>query len=195
MLFAAKNRVGSALALLALFVLAALGGRQALDLPWNLEISARQAEWTLLGIAVVLASDCLVHGGLAAAFGEAYRKRYRAQVEYFRPQRTAQIVAGSLLAGGEELVFRGLLLTWLVTNRDWPAWAAIGVSGLAFGLAHWSGTGLRWPFTIWSAWQGLLLGWLYVASGSLLTVVVVHVVHDLVGFSLFAWQRHQSRAS
>src|SRR5262245_62914973 len=113
MLFAIKNYFGPTLALLGIFVLAGLRLEAALGLVWSWDVSPAALRDLLIGAAVMAASDGALHGLLLLVFGEPYRSRYRALVEYFRPQWAPQIVAGGLLAGGEELLFRGVLLEGL----------------------------------------------------------------------------------
>jgi len=77
----------------------------------------------------------------------------------------------------EELLFRGLLLR--LAARTWGAWPAIVVTALAFGLLHlepWHLFGL--------VGLGLLLGWLYAATGSLTTCVLAHATHNAVSLTL-----------
>jgi membrane protease YdiL (CAAX protease family) len=186
MLFAIKRRPGPALALLVVFVAAALAARAALDLTWRWEVRPLSL---LLGAVVLTGSDGLLHGGLTLALGQGYLDRYRALVEYFRPQRWPAIIAGGLLAGGEELIFRGILLEALRARLELPDAAAVGVASLLFGLSHAIPQRNLLPFVWWAVWEGTLLGGVYVVSDSLGTVVVLHVLHDVAGFSLFAWQR------
>lgn len=189
MLFAVKNRLGPTLALLVVFVAAAFGARSALGLEWNWEWSAAVPRDLLLAGLALAASDGGVHGLLWLLVGAPYRRRYRALAEYFRPQRLPEISAGGLLAGGEELVFRGTLLEWLRTDGGVSAAGAVAATAVVFGLAHLILRRDLWPFAVWAVWEGALLGTVYVLSGSLLVVVVLHVLHDMGGFGLFAFQR------
>jgi membrane protease YdiL (CAAX protease family) len=70
----------------------------------------------------------------------------------------------------EEVLFRGYLHDLL---RRWlPAWPAIGVGALLFGLLH----GLAYALPI--AVLGLWFGWLRERSGSLLPAVFGHALHN-----------------
>ena len=44
-------------------------------------------------------------------------------------------------------------------------------------------------FAVWAVGQGVILGSLYVATDSLLAPMLVHGMHDMIGFSLFARER------
>lgn len=186
MLFAVKRYLGPTLGLLVVFVVAAPVAKEALGLAWRWECPPSDL---LLGAAALVASDGLLHGGFTLLFGGAYARRYRALVEFFRPQRVPQIVAGGLLAGGEELIFRGVLLEGLRARAGVPDAVAVAAAALAFGLAHAVPSRALLPFALWAVWEGTLLGAVYVLSGSLGAAVVLHVLHDVVGFGLFAVQR------
>jgi membrane protease YdiL (CAAX protease family) len=186
MLFLVKNHFWPALVLLVVFIAVGLGAREALGLTWNLEFRPVDL---LLGIVAMAASDGGMHGLLTLLRGDAYRQRYRELVEVFRPQGVREIIAGGLLAGGEELLFRGVLLEGLRSQAGVSPLLAIAVTALAFGLLHKLPNPRLSRFTLWADWEGALLGIVYVMSGSLLVVVILHVLHDIAGFSLFALQR------
>lgn len=186
MLFAVKRRLVPTLLLLLVFIVAGLGGQAALGLEWDLAF--RPADLGF-GIVALVGSDGLLQGVFALTMGPWYRPRYRALVEFFRTQGPAEILAGGLLAGGEELVFRGLLLEGLRTLAGFSPAAAVGITALVFGLLHALPDRMLLPFTLWAVWEGALLGIVYVMSGSLLVAVVLHALHDMAGFSLFALQR------
>ncbi len=186
MLFLVKNHFWPTLALLAVLVAAGLGCRDALGLSWNWDFRPLAL---LLGIVAMAASDGGLHGLLLLVLGEPYRQRYRRLVAVFRPQGVREIIAGGLLAGGEELVFRGVLLEGLRTLAGVDSWMAVALPALVFGLLHLIPERALLPFTVWAVWEGALLGIVYVLSGSLLVVVILHVLHDIGGFSLFAVQR------
>src|SRR5207253_1313513 len=90
-------------------------------------------EQVLLGLAALLAADGLLHGTLQLALGDRYQARYQALVAYFRPQGPLEIAAGGLLAGSEELIFRGVLLQGLMSRAGLAPVPAIAISALAFG--------------------------------------------------------------
>lgn len=85
------------------------------------------------------------------------------------------LVAGLVVPFGEELLFRGVLYTWL---RRWGVVVAMVVSALIFGLNH--GINVVFPAT---AILGLLLALAYERSGSIWPGVVGHVLYNLLVFS------------
>jgi membrane protease YdiL (CAAX protease family) len=189
MLFAIKNRLWPTLLLLAVFVAGSLALRHALGLVWSLGLRPELCWSLLLGIVALALSDGGLHELFATLLGDWYRSRYRDLVEYFRPQGSVEILAGGLLAGGEELVFRGVVLEALRSLAEWPPAAAVLVSALVFGTLHLVPQRRLWPFALWAVWEGGLLGAVYVLSGSLVVCLVLHFLHDIAGFSLFAYQR------
>jgi membrane protease YdiL (CAAX protease family) len=127
---------------------------------------------------------------LTLIFGSRYRTCYRALADYFRRQGPLEIAAGGLLAGGgEELFFRGVLLEGLMSRAGLAPAGAIGLSAALFGTLHLIPDRRLAPFALWAAGQGVILGTLYVATGSVLVPMVVHAIHDSIGFGLLAWQR------
>jgi membrane protease YdiL (CAAX protease family) len=193
MLFAVKNHLLPTLLILAVCVIAALSLRDLLGLSWQYDFQPILLRDLLLAGLAMASSDALLHGVCWWLLGNGYRERYRTLVEYFRPQHVPEIIAGGLLAGGEELLFRGVLLEGLRANAGLPPAAAILLTSLAFGLLHALPNRQLLPFTLWAIWEGAVLGTVYVVTGSLLVVAVLHILHDVGGFSLFAYQRRQSR--
>lgn len=94
-------------------------------------------------------------------------------------------VVGMLAIGlvgpvAEEIVFRGAIEGHLLKKWKNPKWAIL-VSALLFGAIHFNPAQIPFAFLI-----GLLLGWLYYRSGSLLLVIIIHVLNN----SLSVWMSH-----
>ena len=79
----------------------------------------------------------------------------------------------------EEIVFRGAILRVLL-NRIQYHWIAIAVSALLFALAHGNPAQMPHAFLI-----GLLLGWLFYRTGSILPGVVLHWTNNTVAYVLY----------
>lgn len=71
----------------------------------------------------------------------------------------------------EELFFRGAITKVLL--RRYAPWVAVVVSGLLFGLVH-----INPPQVVGAALIGILLGWLYWRTGSLIPCILLHVVNN-----------------
>jgi membrane protease YdiL (CAAX protease family) len=200
MLFAVKNRVASALLALALLAGAALAGKLLLGLSWRdrLAEAATVPVFPVLagaacGLAVILASDGVVHTLAGALYRERYRESYAALAAYFRGQSVPAIVVGGLTAGlGEEPLFRGVLLEGLVHRAGLSPVPAVALTAALFGALHLLPGRRLAPFALWAALQGVILGTLYLLTGSLLVCVLVHTAHDILGFSIF--RRDAARA-
>jgi membrane protease YdiL (CAAX protease family) len=99
------------------------------------------------------------------------------------------LAIGIVVPVSEEIVFRGAILRELLSwvNRNGQpadsrqstrrAWAAITLSALFFGLAHINPAQIPHAFLL-----GLMLGWLYWRSGSILPCVALHVTNNTVAF-------------
>jgi sodium transport system permease protein len=101
------------------------------------------------------------------------------------------LLAALTPAIAEELLFRGVLLS--AFRRSLPTlWAVVGV-GLVFGLFHLS------PQTAFrilpTAWLGILLAWIVVASGSLPLAIALHFVNNGVILALASHPLTRERAS
>lgn len=80
----------------------------------------------------------------------------------------------------EELVFRGAVLRALLQWKPAQHWGMIVVSALLFSVAHMNPAQMPHAFII-----GLLLGWLYYRSHSIVPGVVFHWVNNTVAYLLY----------
>lgn len=189
MLFAVKRDATRSLGLgLGVAAIAALA-RRALGISWSLDGGPDVLLWIGVGLVAIVLSDALVHGLLALVAGDAYLDTFGALVDYFRDQSQWAVLAGGLLAAAEELLFRGALLAGLLQLTLIPAPLSVLLVSLLFGAAHYLPSQRLRPMALWAVLEGVILGGLLVVTGSLLVPVVVHALHDVLGFSLFAWLR------
>lgn len=95
----------------------------------------------------------------------------------------AELALLAILAGiGEEVLFRGFLMTWL---ESWGGyWLGLGASSFAFGLVH----SVTWTYTLFATLAGAFLGWLFDATGqrNLLVPIVAHALYDFLAFIMIA---------
>jgi uncharacterized protein len=95
------------------------------------------------------------------------------------------VAAGVLIVAvaplSEEIFFRGFMFGGL--RRRFPLWAAAAIAGLVFGLLHYTG-----PDSIGVVPQlavlGILLAWLYEATGSLWPPIILHVVNNAIALAI-----------
>ncbi|WP_058365516.1 CPBP family intramembrane glutamic endopeptidase [Haloparvum sedimenti] len=86
-----------------------------------------------------------------------------------------------VIAATEEAVFRGALVGALALGLGLDPWLLVAVSSVAFGLGHGAQGALGVAV---AALLGAVLGALFVATGSLLAVVVAHYVVDALEFGV-----------
>lgn len=84
------------------------------------------------------------------------------------------IITISLLAPLlEEVLFRGAIQGYLL--RRYKPWIAIVCAGLMFGIIHWN------PIqTAYATLLGIIFGWIYYRTGSLLSVIVGHILNNSI---------------
>lgn len=101
------------------------------------------------------------------------------QLNMILQDRWGYFAVGLLAPVCEELVFRGAVLKALLrwTPRHW---VAIAVSALLFALAHANPAQMPHAFVI-----GLLLGWLYYRTDSVVPGVVYHWVNNSVAYVMY----------
>ena len=88
----------------------------------------------------------------------------------------------------EELVFRGAVLRSLLDWRPQRPWLMIALSALIFALLHLNPAQLPHAFLI-----GLLLGWMYWRTGSIVPGVAYHWANNTAAYVLYhAYHNPQS---
>jgi membrane protease YdiL (CAAX protease family) len=183
-----KNFLLSVVLTLALAALA-LALKYALGLEWQSSGAVDFIPGFAAGLAAILASDLVLVILLAAIFKNEFIKTYMQMADYFAGQRISEILAGGLLAAGEEMIFRGVILQVMVQPLNSGPVAAVLVSSILFGLFHIIARKRLALFSIWAVWEGAVLGVVYLYTGSLLVTASVHAVHDILGFTVFALNR------
>jgi sodium transport system permease protein len=140
--------------------------------------------WPLAYDSIILCQ----HIGIASISAEKLAEHRPLLLSYIERLRTVPpaIVLLALAvcpAIGEELFFRGYLLGAL--RGKLPSWAAIGSTGMVFGLFHATVGGLiAVERIISSTFLGLVLGWICWRTRSVLLGMVVHVLHNGLMLSL-----------
>ena len=81
----------------------------------------------------------------------------------------------------EEILFRGAVQGLLMRffGRPWPA---IVIAALVFGIAHWNPVQ-----TVYATIFGIVLGWIYYRTGTLLSVIVGHVLNNSMAVMTTVW--------
>lgn len=84
---------------------------------------------------------------------------------------------GLLAPVAEEMVFRGALLRMMLTRLG--PWTAITISAAAFALCHFNPAQMPHALIM-----GLLLGWMYYRTGSIVPGLALHFVNNAVAYTL-----------
>ncbi|WP_025798048.1 CPBP family intramembrane glutamic endopeptidase [Hoylesella saccharolytica] len=95
--------------------------------------------------------------------------------------RWGYLALGILAPLAEEMVFRGAILRTLLSYFNGRMyWVPIIVSALLFGLAHGNMAQLLNAFLI-----GILLGWMYYRTESIVPGIVLHWVNNTVAYTMY----------
>lgn len=100
-------------------------------------------------------------------------------VPLFRDCTTMQLLAIAAMAGlGEEMVFRGVLQAAAAEEIGGAYGDGLGllIASVLFGLLH----PITPTYALLAGLIGLYLGWLWLATGNLLTPIIVHGLYDFV---------------
>jgi membrane protease YdiL (CAAX protease family) len=189
MLFSAKNKLSLSLALTLIFTFVSLILKEVLHLEWNLDITLETLRYFILGLGFILATDIVIISMLVILFHTGFVGLWMEMADYFSVQRPQDVVAGGLLAASEEIFFRGVLIQGMIQTLDIEPWRAVLISAAVFGLFHVMRKKRLALFSLWAFWEGLVLGGIYVYTDSLPVVMAVHAAHDILGFTLFSFQR------
>ena len=94
--------------------------------------------------------------------------------------RWGYLTIGLLAPFSEEIVLRGAVLKELLKSPKLSSWAAIAVSAAFFSLIHMNPAQMPHAFVI-----GLLLGWMYWRTGSILPGVAYHWANNSMAYILY----------
>lgn len=141
------------------------------DPPWALAVGVA------LGIGLYVANELIA--ALARWIGVAYDERLRELLAPTTRWEWAVLLVCVLpvIAGVEELLFRGALVGALSVGFGLPVWGLAVASSVLFGLGH----GLQGPGGVLvTGTLGFALAVAFVLTGSLLVVVVAHYVVNVL---------------
>lgn len=88
------------------------------------------------------------------------------------------VAIGIVAPLAEEVVFRGAILRSLLVR--FRPWTAIAISALIFSIIHFNPAQMPHAFL-----AGLLLGWLYWRTGSIVPGIVYHWINNSVGYIVY----------
>lgn len=88
------------------------------------------------------------------------------------------VAIGILAPLAEEIVFRGAILRTLLTR--FRPWTAIAISALIFSIIHLNPAQMPYAFV-----AGMLLGWLYWRTGSIVPGIVYHWINNSLAYIVY----------
>jgi uncharacterized protein len=165
----------------------------AVLLAWLFHVTLREqfAAWgrplvLAVGRGIVATIPMLCVFGVLIHTKSAELRRLREHVEWmvhemFPRGSAAEFAMVALLAGvGEELLFRGVLQTKLIS---WTTpMTGLWLASLLFGLAH----ALSRLYFAFAVAVGLFLGWLAFQFGDLVAPMIAHALYDFVALMYLA---------
>jgi membrane protease YdiL (CAAX protease family) len=138
-----------------------------------------------VGLGVVLAAGNEASARLADRVALDHDEQLRARLAPGTPTGwlSLLLVVLPLVAGAEELLFRGALVGGLAAGFGLPAWGLVVASSVLFGLGH----GLQGPAgVVVTTGLGLVLGAAFVLTGSPVVVVILHYPVNVIAFTVNA---------
>ena len=147
----------------------------------------RSRPWAVLAWSVVAALGAIVPSlllqgllpewqGWAKDMAEATEKQFADIMSV----PGGYIVVALLPPVVEEMVFRGCVLKSLLRWQPERKWMMIALSALAFSLIHMNPAQLLHTFLI-----GMLLGWMYMRTGSIVPGVAYHWANNTTAYVMF----------
>jgi membrane protease YdiL (CAAX protease family) len=162
-----------------LLPVAAVGWWVGIDWPNALYWRNTSAKWW--GIAILLGIVCIPVTGLVATLAQqlmGYQEIYNPQLDFIIPEGFSWVgLIGMTLAVGllvplaEEVIFRGVLLSWLGNRAS--AGVALWVTSILFAAIHGEPSIIAGTFLL-----GLACGWVVQQSGSLWPAIAIHAMNN-----------------
>lgn len=146
----------------------------------------RSRPWMVLFWSTLAAVGCLVPSLLFQellpewpAAIEQYVREAEVQTIQVLGTQGGYIVICLLAPVAEELVFRGAILRALLAWKPERRWLMIAISAMIFAVVHLNPDQMPHAF-----FAGLLLGWMYMRTGSVVPGVAFHLVNNTMSYVL-----------
>jgi membrane protease YdiL (CAAX protease family) len=139
----------------------------------------RTRPWFVLFWCVVAALGAIVPSVWLQEHMPELPNMVEGEFDMIMKDRWGYFVVGLLAPLAEEMVFRGAILRCLLRWKQNP-WVGIAISALLFAVVHMNPAQMPHAFLI-----GLLLGWMYWRTDSIVPGVVYHWVNNTVAYILY----------
>lgn len=147
----------------------------------------RTRPWIVLAWSVIAALGALIPSAWIQEQMPDLPNFMENEFDMILSNRWGYLAIGLLAPLSEEIVFRGAILRALLSkpflagkSEHTNAWIAISISALFFALIHFNPVQMPHAFVI-----GLLLGWMYWRTGSILPGVAYHWANNSVAYVLY----------
>jgi len=140
----------------------------------------RTRPWTVLTWSVVASLGAIIPSAWLQEQLPELPNLVEQEFDLILQNRWGYVVIGLLASLSEEVVFRGAILRSLLRSSRLSVWSAIALSALMFSVIHLNPAQLPHTFII-----GLLLGWMYYRTGSILPGVAYHWANNSVAYVLY----------
>lgn len=140
----------------------------------------RTRPWTVLTWSVIASLGAIIPSAWLQEQLPELPNLVEQEFDLILQNRWGYVVIGLLASLSEEVVFRGAILRSLLRSSRLSVWGAIALSALMFSVIHLNPAQLPHAFII-----GLLLGWMYYRTGSILPGVAYHWANNSVAYVLY----------
>ncbi len=139
----------------------------------------RTRPWFVLFWCVLAALGALIPSVWIQEHMPALPNIVEGEFDMIMKERWGYLVVGLLAPLAEEMVFRGAILRSLLHWKENP-WIGIVISAVLFAVIHMNPAQMPHAFLI-----GLLLGWMYYRTDSIVPGVVYHWVNNTVAYVMY----------
>ena len=140
----------------------------------------RTRPWTVLLWSVVAALGAVIPSTWLQEQMPELPNLVENEFDMILSNRWGYLAIGLLAPLSEEVVFRGAILKSLLRVQRLPVWGAIAISAVLFALVHLNPAQMPHAFLV-----GLLLGWMYWRTGSILPGMAYHWANNSVAYIIY----------
>ena len=140
----------------------------------------RTRPWTVLAWSVVAALGTLIPSAWVQEQMPELPNLVESEFDMILGNRWGYVTIGLLAPLSEEIVMRGGILKELLKSTKLSPWGAIAISALFFSLIHMNPAQMPHAFVI-----GLLLGWMYWRTGSILPCMAYHWANNSAAYVIY----------
>lgn len=140
----------------------------------------RTRPWTVLVWSVVAALGTLIPSAWVQEQMPELPNLVESEFDMILGNRWGYVTIGLLAPLSEEIVMRGGILKELLKSTKLSPWGAIAISALFFSLIHMNPAQMPHAFVI-----GLLLGWMYWRTGSILPCMAYHWANNSAAYVIY----------